>query len=47
MCFGNNIDLFAPDWKPDVGCMFSDFMVVRPNGAELLINTPREVGVGG
>jgi Xaa-Pro aminopeptidase len=45
MTFGNNIDLFNPNWKPDVGCMYSDFMVVRPNGAELLVNTPREIGI--
>lgn len=44
MCFGNNIDIFDPAWKCDVGCMFSDFMVVRPGGAELLVNTPREIG---
>jgi len=47
MCFGNNIDLFDPNWKCDVGCMYADFMVVRPGGAELLINTPREIGIGG
>ena len=47
MCFGNNIDLFNPAWKPDVGCMYADFMVVREKGAELLINTPREFGIGG
>lgn len=47
MAFGNNLDLFDPKWKPDVGCMYSDFMVVRPGGAELLLNTPREIGRGG
>jgi Xaa-Pro aminopeptidase len=45
MCFGNNIDLFDPSWKPDVGTMLADFMVVRPNGAEVLVNTPRKLGV--
>jgi Xaa-Pro aminopeptidase len=40
MCFGNNIDLHDATWKPDVGCMLSDFMVVRPGGAECLIGTP-------
>ncbi|MDL2410525.1 Xaa-Pro peptidase family protein [Rhizobium calliandrae] len=45
MTFGNNLDLFDPKWKPDVGCMYSDFMVVRPNGAELLVNTPRTIGI--
>jgi len=47
MCFGNNLDLFNPKWKPDVGCLLSDHMVVRKNGAELLVNTPRELGVTG
>jgi Xaa-Pro aminopeptidase len=47
MCFGNNLDLYDPKWKPDVGCMCSDFMVVRPKGAELLVGTPREIGVAG
>jgi hypothetical protein len=42
MCFGNNIDLHNSRWKPDVGCMLSDFMVVRPNRAECLIGTPTE-----
>ena len=46
MAFGNNLDLFDPAWKPDVGCMYSDFMIVRPGGAELLIGTPREIGIG-
>lgn len=47
MTFGNNIDLFDPSWKPDVGCVVSDFMVVREGGAELLVNTPRTIGLGG
>ena len=47
MCFGNNLDIFNPKWKPDVGCMYSDFMVVRKNGAECLVNTPQELGVSG
>lgn len=47
MTFGNNIDLFDPNWKPDVGCMLSDFMVVREGGAELLVGTPRTIGIGG
>jgi len=40
MCFGNNIDLHNSSWKPDVGCMLSDFMVVRKDKAECLIGTP-------
>ncbi|WP_433496966.1 M24 family metallopeptidase [Sphaerimonospora sp. CA-214678] len=47
MTFGNNIDLFDPAWKPDVGCMLSDCMVVREGGAELLVGTPRTIGLGG
>jgi Xaa-Pro aminopeptidase len=43
MTFGNNIDLHDSRWKPDVGCMLSDFMVVRPNRAECLIGTPLEL----
>jgi Xaa-Pro aminopeptidase len=43
MCFGNNIDLHNSRWKPDVGCMLSDFMVVRPGEAECLIGTPTEL----
>lgn len=42
MTFGNNIDLHDSRWKPDIGCMLSDFMVVRPDEAECLIGTPRE-----
>jgi Xaa-Pro aminopeptidase len=40
MTFGNNIDLHDSRWKPDVGCMLSDFMVVRPHEAECLVGTP-------
>jgi Xaa-Pro aminopeptidase len=47
MTFGNNIDLFDPNWKPDVGCVLSDFMVVREGGAELMVGTPRTIGIGG
>ncbi len=43
MTFGNNIDLHNSRWKPDVGCMLSDFMVVRPREAECLIGTPTEL----
>jgi Xaa-Pro aminopeptidase len=44
MAFGNNIDLHDSRWRPDVGCMLSDFMIVRPGAAELLIGTPHEIG---
>ena len=47
MCFGNNLDIFNPKWKTDVGCMYSDFMVVRKDGAECLVGTPREIGISG
>lgn len=47
MTFGNNIDIHDPSWKSDVGCMLADFMVVRDGGAELLVGTPREIGIGG
>jgi len=43
MTFGNNIDIHNPKWKFDVGCKLSDFMVVRPGGAELLIDVPTEL----
>ena len=43
MTFGNNIDLHDSRWKPDIGCMLSDFMVVRPGQAECLIGTPTEL----
>lgn len=43
MTFGNNIDLHDSRWKPDVGCMLSDFMVVRPGEAECLVGTPRDL----
>jgi Xaa-Pro aminopeptidase len=43
MAFGNNIDLHNALWKPDVGCMLSDFMIVRPGRAECLIGTPTEL----
>lgn len=43
MAFGNNIDLHDSRWKPDVGCMLSDFMIVRPGKAECLVGTPTEL----
>lgn len=44
MAFGNNIDLHDSEWRPDVGCMLADFMIVRPDRAECLIGTPTEMG---
>ena len=43
MVFGNNIDIFNPNWKPDVGCMFGDMVVVRKGGAQRLVNVPLEL----
>ena len=43
MTFGNNVDLHYSRWKPDVGCMLADFMVVRPKKAECLVGTPVEL----
>ena len=43
MVFGNNIDIFNPKWKPDVGCMFGDMVVVRKGGAQRLVNVPLEL----
>jgi len=44
MTLGNNINLHDAAWRPDVGCMLADFMVVRPNEAERLVGTPPEIG---
>jgi Xaa-Pro aminopeptidase len=43
MTFGNNIDLHDPHWKVDVGCMYSDFMIVGTGEAETCIGVPREL----
>ncbi len=43
MVFGNNIDVFDPRWKPDVGCMYGDMMVVKKGGAQKMVNTPLEM----
>ncbi|MEU9546573.1 M24 family metallopeptidase [Streptomyces mirabilis] len=47
MAFGNNIDLHDSTWRPDIGVMLSDFMVVRPDQAECLVGTPREIAQTG
>lgn len=36
MVLGNTIELLNPMWKPDVGCVFGDMMVVRESGAQEL-----------
>ncbi|MEK7878407.1 MAG: M24 family metallopeptidase, partial [candidate division NC10 bacterium] len=43
MVFGNNIDVFDPRWKPDVGCMFGGMFVVRKHGGEPLVHVPLEL----
>ncbi|GGN28706.1 putative peptidase [Lentzea pudingi] len=43
MTFGNNVNLHDSAWKPDVGCMVADFMVVRPGRAEALVGVPVEL----
>lgn len=40
MVLGTNIDLFDPAFRPDVGIMFGDCVVVN-NDPELLVNTPQ------
>jgi Xaa-Pro aminopeptidase len=47
MVFGNNIDIFDPGWKPDVGCMFGDMMVVKKGGAQKFVNVPLELPQNG
>jgi len=43
----NREGLRCARWKPDVGTMLSDFMVVRPGKAECLIGTPTELAQNG
>ncbi len=43
MVFGNNIDIYNPRWKMDVGCMYGDMLVVGPDGAKPLVHVPREL----
>ncbi|GAA4701655.1 hypothetical protein GCM10023215_45770 [Pseudonocardia yuanmonensis] len=45
MHFGNNIDLHDQSWRSDVGLMYGGSMVVRPGGAEVLVNPPKVLGV--
>ena len=47
MVFGNNIDIYNPNWKMDVGCMYGDMVVIGPNGAEPLVHVPRELPESG
>lgn len=43
MVFGNNIDIFDPAWRPDVGIMFGDMVRVTASGPELMCETPTEL----
>jgi hypothetical protein len=43
MVFGLNVDLHDPSWRRDVGLMLGDTVVVKPDGAEYLCNTPLDL----
>jgi Xaa-Pro aminopeptidase len=43
MVFGNNIDVFDPAWRPDIGIMFGDMVRVTDDGPEPLVNVPLEL----
>lgn len=47
MVLCNNIDLFDPAWKPDVGCMYGDTMVVGPEATTRLVGVPTEMACTG
>lgn len=40
MVFGTNIDIHNPDWKPDVGIMLGDTVLVTENGPRRLVEVP-------
>jgi Xaa-Pro aminopeptidase len=40
MVFGTNIDIYDPSWKPNVGLMFGDTVVVTPEGGRRLCDVP-------
>ncbi len=42
MVFGTNIDIYDPRWKPDIGLMFGDTVVVTHDGGRRLVNVPFE-----
>lgn len=43
MIFGTNIDVSDPRWKPVVGLMFGDTIVVPPDGGRRLCDVPLEL----
>ena len=43
MVFGTNGDLFDSKWRPDLGIMFGDCVLVTDNGPKLLVNTPQKL----
>lgn len=43
MVFCNNIDVFDPRWKRDVGCMYGDTMVVGADATTRLVDVPTEL----
>ncbi len=43
MVFGNNIDVYDPRWKMDVGHMYGDCVVIEANGPRRLVNVPDEL----
>lgn len=43
MVFGQNIDLFDPQWQPDVGIMLGDMVLVTKNGGQLFERIPLEL----
>lgn len=47
MVLCNNIDVFDPRWKPDVGCMYGDTVVVGPDTTSRLVDIPTELAETG
>lgn len=45
MVFGQNIDIFDPNWKPDVGVMLGDMVLVTREGGKLFERIPLELPV--
>lgn len=43
MVFGNNIDVYDPNWKTDVGHMFGDCVVIEATGARRIVNVPEKL----
>ncbi|MPY99425.1 MAG: M24 family metallopeptidase [Actinophytocola sp.] len=43
MVLCNNIDVYDPRWKPDVGCMYGDTVVVGADATTRLVDIPTEL----